>query len=195
MNERDWAACDDPEKMLTFLEASGRGSERKFRLFAVACCRAAGESLWPAEMTRHAALVAEHYADGQADESALDQAARAVLTAMPPAARAVRSYDAFFAALAGTARRAVQVRLIRDIFGLLAFRTITLDSSLVKWNDGCVGKIAEGIYQERAFDRMGILHDALLDAGCADDELLEHCRKQGKHVAGCWVIDLLTGRE
>jgi hypothetical protein len=40
-----------------------------------------------------------------------------------------------------------------------------------------------------------ILADALEDAGCADPELLDHCRAGGKHVRGCWVLDLMLGRE
>lgn len=39
MDEHEWAACGDPRPMLEFLRPSGRASERKLRLFAVACCR------------------------------------------------------------------------------------------------------------------------------------------------------------
>jgi hypothetical protein len=55
--------------------------------------------------------------------------------------------------------------------------------------------IAQGIYAGRAFDRLPILHDALLDAGCDDEAILSHCRCEGPHVRGCWVIDLLLGKE
>jgi DNA-directed RNA polymerase subunit RPC12/RpoP len=41
------------------------------------------------------------------------------------------------------------------------------------------GRIAEGIYQERAFNRLPILADALLDAGCDAEDLLAHCRTSG----------------
>jgi hypothetical protein len=58
--------------------------------------------------------------------------------------------------------------------------------------DGLVGSIGEE--SERAFDRMPILADALEDAGCDDPLLLEHCRKEDKHVRGCWALDLLTGK-
>jgi hypothetical protein len=58
-----------------------------------------------------------------------------------------------------------------------------------------VPKIAQGIYEERAFDRLPILHDALLDAGCDNEDMLTHCRSEGPHVRGCWVVDLILGKE
>lgn len=45
--------------------------------------------------------------------------------------------------------------------------------------------LATGIYQERAFDRLPILADALQDAGCDNDDVLTHCRQPGEHVRGC----------
>ena len=54
--------------------------------------------------------------------------------------------------------------------------------------------LARGIYDERAFDRMPILADALQDAGCVNDEVLTHCRGEVVHVRGCWVVDLLLGK-
>jgi len=50
------------------------------------------------------------------------------------------------------------------------------------------------IYHERAFERMPILADALMDAGCDSEEIIGHCRSEGPHVRGCHVIDLLLGK-
>ena len=62
------------------------------------------------------------------------------------------------------------------------------------WLTSDVAALAGGIYEERAFDRMPILADALQDAGCASDDVLAHCRGDGPHVRGCWVVDLLLGK-
>jgi hypothetical protein len=58
-----------------------------------------------------------------------------------------------------------------------------------------VVKLAESIYDERAFDRMPILADALEEAGCANADILAHCRQPGEHVRDCWAVDLLLGKE
>jgi hypothetical protein len=85
---------------------------------------------------------------------------------------------------------AAQADLLRDIVGN-PFRPAAVDPSWLAWNDRCVERMAHGIYQEQAFDRLPILHDALLDAGCDGEAILAHCRTAGGHVRGCWVIDLL----
>jgi len=85
-----------------------------------------------------------------------------------------------------------QTALVRDIFGN-PFRPVALDPS---WLTSDVVALARGIYADRAFDRMPILADALQDAGCANDDVLNHCRDAAQvHVRGCWVVDLLLGKE
>jgi hypothetical protein len=63
------------------------------------------------------------------------------------------------------------------------------------WRATDVVALARGIYEERAFDRMPILADALQDAGCTDRVLLLHCRGPFAHARGCWVVDLVLGKE
>ncbi len=84
-----------------------------------------------------------------------------------------------------------QANALRDIFGN-PFRPITLNPA---WLTSTVLALAQGIYSEKAFDRMPILADALQDAGCDNEDILNHCRQQREHVRGCWVVDLLTGRK
>ena len=59
------------------------------------------------------------------------------------------------------------------------FRPITLNPS---WLTSTVLALANGIYEEKAFDRMPILADALQDAGCDNEDILNHCRQPGEHV-------------
>ncbi len=86
----------------------------------------------------------------------------------------------------------VQSDLLREIIGN-PFRTITFDSA---WRPSDVLLLARGIYDERAFDRMPILADALQDAGCDSDDILNHLRDpNATHVRGCWALDLVLGKE
>ena len=58
-----------------------------------------------------------------------------------------------------------------------------------------VCKLAQGVYDDRAFDRLPVVGDALEDAGCDNADILDHCRQPGQHVRGCWVVDMLLGKE
>jgi hypothetical protein len=62
------------------------------------------------------------------------------------------------------------------------------------WQSSTVVSLAQAIYDDRAFDRMPILADALEDAGCTNADVLDHCRGAGPHVRGCWVVDLILGK-
>jgi hypothetical protein len=62
-------------------------------------------------------------------------------------------------------------------------------SGWLAWNDGAVCRIADGIWGDGGFQRLPILADALVDAGCDNEELIAHCRSAGPHVRGCWVVD------
>jgi hypothetical protein len=86
---------------------------------------------------------------------------------------------------------AAQAALLRDIFGN-PFRPVTVEPV---WRTTNVVALAQAIYDDRAFDRLPILADALEDAGCTNAEILTHCRQPGEHVLGCWLIDLVLAKE
>jgi hypothetical protein len=238
MTEAEWLNCTDPTPMLELLR--GKGSDRQFRLFAVACCRRMWHLL-PDERSRRAVEVAERFAEGTADEAELrstnlcmefnpatlesaaflasvhrydrpstlhrygivdmahlDEAARRRLESI-----CLSGFQFPTDVAVAVARRAVavdppteaatQAALVRCMFGN-PFRPAVIDPPLVRWNDSTVVKIAQAIYDDRTFDLMPILADALEEAGCHDADILTHCRQPGPHAIGCWVIHSLLGR-
>jgi hypothetical protein len=89
-----------------------------------------------------------------------------------------------------------QAALLRDIFGPLPFRPVAVHPDVLTWNDGLVVRLAQAIYDERRWEVLPLLADALLDAGCDNEEVLTHAREQGAvHVRGCWLLDLLLNKE
>jgi hypothetical protein len=219
MTEADWLACEDPEPMLQFLCAS-QASDRKLRLLACACCRRVWHRLTNPH-SRRAVEVAERFADGRATPRELGLArARAVAAPEPvgvaawwatttkpsgPISNVFMAAGALVRPEAGsrvvidwTAEVAKQSRwqagLVREVMGN-PFRPRLVEPVCLAWDGGLVRHLAEGIYEEQAFERMGVLGDALEDAGCTDEVILTHCRHGGDHVRGCWVLDLLLDRD
>ncbi|QJW94286.1 hypothetical protein [Frigoriglobus tundricola] len=100
---------------------------------------------------------------------------------------------------AGDFRRAVQlldpqlaVELLRDIFGN-PFRPVTFSPL---WRTDNAVSLAHTIDESREFGAMPILADALQDAGCDSADILDHCRNASlTHVRGCWVVDLVLGKQ
>jgi len=93
----------------------------------------------------------------------------------------------------------VQCDFLRDLFS--PFRPLTIDPAWLAWDAGCIARLAQAAYQERHLPsgyldnaRLGILADALVDAGCDDDSLLNHLRGPGPHMRGCFAVDAILGR-
>ncbi len=85
-----------------------------------------------------------------------------------------------------------QTALLRDIVGNPYYSEVIERG----WLTSTVVAITRRIYQSRDFSAMPILADALQDAGCDNADILEHCRDaKGGHVRGCWVVDLVLGKE
>jgi hypothetical protein len=224
MTESEWQSCRDPQAMLKWLRDSEKTSERKLRLFAVACARRVVHLSLEARSHR-AVEMAEQFADGLTTNRMRGNAYRLAKEAAHGApahcqnARYASAYAAHsnpIQAAAGACsngqmamgyrvdgeykadlhqqEKRPQCALLRDIFPT-SFCPVTLDSTGLNWNDSTIRKLAQAIYAERAFDRLPILADALEEAGCENEEILSHCRARSDHVRGCWLIDLLLGRE
>jgi hypothetical protein len=220
VTEAEWLACDDPRTMLAPLQ--GRASGRKLWLFVAACWRHAAHD--STRWARGVLAVLERHADEQAQGEAArpgrDRAGVAARTTMrlldgtarfgPGAAGAagegswpralLAAVTSVFARGRGDARpvgesRRARAALLRCVAGNPFRPAAAIDPGWLAWNGGTVRKLAEGVYDERAFDRLPILADALEDAGCTDRELVGHLRGPGPHVRGCWAVDLLLGKE
>jgi hypothetical protein len=95
---------------------------------------------------------------------------------------------------------AALAHLLRDVVGSPTHAGSLLPDVLAR-NDRTVPWLAEAIYHERKMPegtldtgRLAILADALLDAGCEDEDLMADCRSPGPHVRGCWAVDLCLGK-
>jgi hypothetical protein len=83
---------------------------------------------------------------------------------------------------------------LRDLFGN-PFRPAAVDPAWLSWQDGAVRRVAETIYEDRCYQRLPVLGDALEDAGCTNADVLGHCREPGRHVRGCWLLDLILSKD
>lgn len=196
-------------------------SDRQLRLFSCACCRLIW-SLLPDERNRELVIGIENNPSGTFDDpvlhalivasssgehewrreraywavkylgrsfykgSPLDCAAHSLLNT----AWALQEKD-------GTRPAAVEsdfARLAQDIFRD-PMQAITIDPSWLRWHDGLVERLASAIYDGRRWEQLPILADALEDAGCDCQQLLNHCRNEALHARGCWVLDLLLQKK
>ena len=201
LTEAQWTVCPYPETLLNHV--SRQLSGRKVRLYAVACARRIDHLLTDA-MCRHGVKVAEHFAEGLADdhERCYVEAALEVLCDTAPAGMAQvpfkvahhRNHRTPYHAANWTEHWAAKVGrpasgrqhadLLRHIAGnpFRPARRGELPSAVVQ--------LAQAIYA--GADCGFALHDALLDAGRAD--LAEHFREPEEHPKGCWAIDLILGK-
>jgi hypothetical protein len=80
------------------------------------------------------------------------------------------------------------VHLIREVYGN-PYRHITFDPG---WRTSTAVVLARTMYESREFSGMPILADALQDAGCDNEDILNHCRDRNQaHARGCWVLDMV----
>jgi hypothetical protein len=211
MTEAEWLVADDPSAMLRFL--GPRLSDRKRRLFACACCRLFWHLL-SGPLAAPAVDAAERYADGLISHRQLQDIACGRWSQIEPVSgvafeKVLQAVQAAAAVSRGTVfsltesfqliqrvdeDRKTQAILLRDLAGN-PYRTLSGELPWLTWESGMVAKLAQSIYDERSFEDLPVLADALEDAGCRDAVLLEHCRARGPHAKGCWAVDLLLQKK
>jgi hypothetical protein len=212
MAATEWVTATDPHRLLSLLGPDF--SRRKLRLFVCASVR----HLLPPDAAARASRVlafAERLADGEAsiDIDAEDWVSVQVqqeLSYLAPGGLSSVVWAGFTGLLQLTVaddiyteshwaveclqdsgvEATVTVALLREIFGN-PFRAV----GPTAWFTGTIQALARQIYETDDFSALPILADALQDAGCDNADILDHCRGPGPHVHGCWVVDLVLGKE
>lgn len=197
LTESDWLASSDLTALIDFL--GDRLSDRKYRLFACACCG----QVWPLiidERCRQAVEIAERFADGgalkseltaaraaasaaQADVADLEIAARNAHWAAAWAATA-SSRIAAWAAHKNT-ERSEHPALLREIAGN-PFQPCPPRRA---WS-ATILMLAESLYEGEQCNHALRL---ALEKAC-EPELAKHFRA-GWHPKGCWAVDLVLGKK
>jgi hypothetical protein len=175
------------------LEAAERYADGQIGYPELQAIRSSADPVHDETMAVEAAAMPDDFLIKYADDAAgyADQAV---------ASEAVPGYPRNVPAWQGAQGREepVQRDLLRDIFGN-PFRSVALDPA---WLTAIVVLLAQSAYDERLMPsgcldsaRLGVLADALEEAGCTEQAILDHLRGPGPHVRGCWAVDLLLGKE
>lgn len=221
-SEQEWLATSDPNRLIrhALRHTPEHASDRKLILIQVGIAH----RVWPLladPRSRAAVEVAERSADRLVAPGEVEAARQASLAAYQdlfdwrdrtnPAAQA--AHVAFHTVWRnnpkvwqdtigllvwlnrrdqgrGLLPRKEQAAVVRDVLGN-PFRPVALSPG---WLSSTAVGLARHIHESRDFATMPFLADALEDAGCADEQLLDHCRGPGPHARGCWVVDLVLGK-
>jgi hypothetical protein len=223
LTEAYWNACTDPRPMLEWLQSTGKLSDRRARLFAVACCREVWYLLRD-KRSQRAVRTSELYADGLVSNERMadvhDAARRAAAEWTDPGAIAVgRRYAAEVASAVSIVSADEAANDASDLAARVSEAEAREPGFWTRKQSQCVllrcivGNrfrstpidpslltapvidLAHRAYEERDFTRLPELANALEAAGCQDAELLGHLRSEGPHVRGCWALDLVLGKK
>jgi hypothetical protein len=207
--ERWQATCRkrDLRKQAAFFVSLGWGA-RLCKLFAVACTRAAFATRLN---TRSLALL--DLVERRADDRSLQEELIAEVNAIAreiddfetngwPDRETYRYHSQVFHAVYGVASQnpvwaagSMAGRRHSELFGRILTAMVGPGWKWKdEWRTDTVIALASGIYDEPAWERMPILSDALVDAGCAEVNLLGYCRGDGPFFRGSLVLDAVLAK-
>jgi hypothetical protein len=165
---------------------------------AKACSVAFGQEVWPATLNR----ASFPPAFPAAARAAFALSPRSDASEAPPLASqaealcAGRNGSRAYHSVRRTAR-SFQAGLLRELVG----NSCRPASFGPDWLTPTVANLAQAVYEESIkpwepldLERLAVLSDAVEEAGCDYDDILNHLRSPGPHVRGCWAVDLLLGK-
>jgi hypothetical protein len=193
MTGMEWAVCTDPRMMVEALRRRGGINDRKWRLFIAAFWRWQAGRVNPPDELLDCANNMELWAQtGRLPRGqVLSNAPTVVFFAANAAQAAAHTVESPFGWLRGGPEATdFQAHLLRELFGN-PFRPPAFE---LRWRTSDVRDLTRAIYEDKAFERLPILGDALMDAGCEDENIIGHCRGPGPHVRGCWVVDQILSK-
>ncbi|MCC7421497.1 MAG: hypothetical protein IT428_14530 [Planctomycetaceae bacterium] len=218
MTEQEWLSTTDLCAMLFQAHDAHIDSDRKLRLLLIACCRRIWNNLSHPQL-RAAVKIGERYAEGEVSDPERSNAFLSAVRVTDNFNHPVRDWTWVRELAKGTvahhvgyvsllalfdddwlksnptgnfAERPFQADLMRDVFGLLPFRTMRKIDR--RRTNAATRKLAGEIYSKRLFRLMPALGDSLAESPVATDEMIAHCRASTAHVRGCWVLDLVLGK-
>ena len=206
VDEKTWLRGKDFGLLCDFLCFLDReGYPRKFRLYGGACARlgfrtfqhpstkllarvidALADSVWFPE--GWLGLLAEEAADHRTSDFVGIAISQCCLLEEEAALITVATVDDADRGQFLTDRR--RLAILRELFGN-PFRQPSIDPAVLWRNEAAVYRLASSIYYGYTFRDMPRLADLLLQAGCEDPQVLEHCRSKKPHFRGCWLIDTI----
>ncbi len=214
ISEQEWLECTSPVRLIQNLTYRlrhphlVRPSKRKLRLLACALSRFLLADQMTAEIS-DAIASAESIADNVSDEHTSSLDSQHPVARLPKLIVGWLSFTGFLTCMWIDARLRsviehelgckksrledgqIPSRLVRDIF-CNPFRPVLFDPD---WLTAKVRGLARTVYEEASFDNLALLANALEEAGYQNADLIVHCQEPGPHVRGCWVVDLVLGKQ
>jgi hypothetical protein len=181
LDEASYLACREPARLIGFLRLPRfTWSMRRVALFGCACLRRSWDLFDP-----------QLRQEVEKTEEMVDRTRKRVAAGLIRAETAWSAWQRLDRSTFPWSDGPGQ--LIHDIFGN-PFQGVTVDPVWLTRLGGVVSRLAQDIYHGRHWNEMPVLGDALEDAGCTDQVLLDHCRAGRTHARGCWLLDRLLSR-
>lgn len=191
----------EPTASLVRLLGARRTSLRKYRLFAVACCRFDIDKITDPDC-RALIDLSERWADDPSVVTEVRKLRRKVLAWANNQSFAIKRWIGIYGAYQ-TAKPSgppvhgfMNTKPYRPLLADIVGPSPMTSAFLPEWRTSTAVAIARQMYDARDFSGMPILADALQEAGCEDKGILAHCRDTKQtHVRGCWVCDFVLNKK